>query len=51
MLTAAGLVDVKVGGRAPAKAGDPFTVLIAFGHQGRCETRERREADEKPMNT
>jgi len=30
MLTAAGLVDVKVGVGA-RKAGDPFTVLIASG--------------------
>ena len=51
MLTAAGLVDVKVGVGA-RKAGDPFTVLIASGTKPTATTKtRRREATRKPSGT
>ena len=44
MLTAAGLVDVKVGVGA-RKVGDPFTVLIATGTKAKATTKTRRHEE------
>ena len=45
MLTAAGLVEVKVGVGA-RKAGDPFTVLIATGTKATVATKTRKHENQ-----
>ena len=49
MLTAAGLIDVKVGVGA-RKAGDPFTVLIASGTK-RCQVAAPGTGARHPRHT